>query len=278
MLKTPLKNTGDTYAVESYNNTISQELQNVVLQTGQTLSAANQFQLLQAATRIGSSIFAYTDTGTTNNYVLNPVQPNFVLTKYIEGMTVIFKVTNSNTGDSFANVSGLGNILIVNPNGNSLIANQLVENLFAEIVYSEGRFILVEENAIDSTLRTELLDTTPGTEGATQIGHISTTLFNFLPKSFGKVFWNGATYVAVNAYNVINVNRIGVGVVDVTFSDPMTTTNYGVKFGVEASYTDTQGYSADTSFKNFNDFRVKINRSDSAFVDTSFHFVVHEVR
>lgn len=86
------------------------------------------------------SLFAGTDTGVANSYVLN-FAANF--SSLVNGIILYWTPANSNTGASTLNVNNLGIVPIVNPDGSALQAGQLVGNQIAIVVYQNGVFQVI---------------------------------------------------------------------------------------------------------------------------------------
>jgi len=225
MQKTALKQTGDVYGVDEFNNTISQELQSVVSNTDQTFDPGDSEQLAQGVVKTASAILEYNDSGTTNSYVLTKI--GFIaLPFYVEGMTCIFKVVNTNTGASTVNVDGLGVAPLMDGNGNDLLGGELVADLSAEIIYLNNVFVLVNESTTDAALAVDFSDDTPGSEGSKLIGHTNESLYNVLPRAFGRVSEASGVYTLENSYNITSISKSSTGVVDITFDEDMSTATY----------------------------------------------------
>jgi hypothetical protein len=87
------------------------------------------------------TLYAGVDTGSANAYVVN-FTANF--TAYTDGIVLYFIPSNANTGASTINVNGLGIISIINQNGTSLTANELLANQVVTILYKGGSFLLIQ--------------------------------------------------------------------------------------------------------------------------------------
>lgn len=110
MRSVPTKAPGNTYTATEFNELMSQELQNSVLTSGQTLNPGDLNQLGKAMSVYGSAGDFYTDAGTANTYVLTPigVPARQAPPAYIDGLRVRFVVGNTNTGASTINLNSLG--------------------------------------------------------------------------------------------------------------------------------------------------------------------------
>jgi len=101
------KVTGDTLEAVEFNQSIS-ELQNVI--EGENISLANNDlnQLGKALANKSTTGNFYTDSGSPNTYILSSLSQNQNPTAYRNGMTVRFVASNTNTGASTIDVTGLG--------------------------------------------------------------------------------------------------------------------------------------------------------------------------
>lgn len=163
MKEVPVKVADSTYTAPEFTEGVSQEAQNLVLNTGQTLDESNLHQTTQGVSKLSSSKFQYLDTGSTvNTYVvgtLNILGGNTTLTSYFNGMTVIFQVPIVNTGGSTLNVDSLGAIPVLNAAATPLVANDLVAGTYVTCIFENGNFIVAKQNALDENLRAILSST-----------------------------------------------------------------------------------------------------------------------
>jgi len=118
---------------ETWLNSVTSEVNNVITSTGQTLAVENSNQL-----SIATSIYAaggdfYTDSGTADDYILSVIGSKVAPSAYFTGMRVRFVVGNTNTGAATANIATLGDKGIKARDGSSdpaageLIAGQIVD-------------------------------------------------------------------------------------------------------------------------------------------------------
>lgn len=107
-----------------------------------TLSDAAGNQLWQATYVAGAQVSLYggVDTGAANAYVLANV-PNIPALQ--NGYVLYWVPANANTGGSTLNVNGLGAVAIVNANGSALTAGQIAAGEPVEIIYYNGKWILL---------------------------------------------------------------------------------------------------------------------------------------
>lgn len=134
-------------------NSIVDELENAVTDSGQTLDASSETtpdpsptQLSRAITEASQSADFYTDSGAADAYVLTAAGNWRQSTAYRNGQHFRFLPTNANTGASTINVSGLGVKTLENVNGTSLNANQLDTTRVALVYYdsSADKFKLID--------------------------------------------------------------------------------------------------------------------------------------
>lgn len=101
------------------------------------------FQLMNPSysKTIQNNIYVYgVDGGSANAYTITTTP---AVTSYVEGLGVIVKITNANTGASTLNVSSLGTKNIKLTNGNDPDANDLVSGMVARLIYDGTNFQLM---------------------------------------------------------------------------------------------------------------------------------------
>jgi len=101
------KITGGVLTADEWNQ-VPSELQNVIEQTGQTLTSADLNQLGKGLANYVANSNFYTDSGVADAYVLTSIGSKQSPTAYVDGMTVEFLPGNTNTGVSTVNVATLG--------------------------------------------------------------------------------------------------------------------------------------------------------------------------
>lgn len=101
------KTTGSTLTAVEWNQ-LPQESQNIITQTGQTLTDSDLNQLGKGVASYAAGGAFYTDSGAADAYVLTTVGGKQAPAGYFDGMTVEFITTNANTGASTVNVASLG--------------------------------------------------------------------------------------------------------------------------------------------------------------------------
>lgn len=143
-------NVGDTLPASDFNANIRNELQNVVTSAGFTLDPeggadTNLNMLGQTVAKYANASWYYQDSGTANNYLLSRVGTLKSLDAYVDGVTVLFKIGNTNTGASTINVDSIGSKNLTDESGNALVANALLGGSYAIARYNstDNRFELV---------------------------------------------------------------------------------------------------------------------------------------
>lgn len=97
------------------------------------------------------TLYGGVDTGSANTYVLTFVS-NF--TAYQDGIVIYWVPANANTGASTLNVNGLGAVAIINQNGSTLTAGQLIANQVAVVMYKGTGFQLLSSGLASSASQT----------------------------------------------------------------------------------------------------------------------------
>lgn len=138
------KVTGNTVNASEWNQ-IPSELQNVITDTGQTLSGANLDQLgIALKTYVADSDY-YTESGAANSYVLTSQAGRQPCAAYTNGMRIRFIPGNSNTAASVVNVDSLGSKNLVDEDGNAFVgdSNEIRAGKIYEFSYNGTEFQLV---------------------------------------------------------------------------------------------------------------------------------------
>lgn len=115
------KSTGGDLTAIQWNDTRT-EAQNVVLGTGQTLSAGDANQLGKGVAMYAGNGDYYTDSGAADAYVLSVIGSKQAPPAFVDGLRFRFIAGNVPTGPSTINPAGLGVVDLVNADGNALTA------------------------------------------------------------------------------------------------------------------------------------------------------------
>lgn len=144
MRSVPAKATDDTYTADEFTEGVSQESQNLVLSSGQVLTAADLNQMGKAAAIYGGAGDFYTDSGGVNTYVLAPGGTRQTPPTLLDGMRVRFIAGNTNSGASTVNVNGIG-VTPIEQGGSALVGGEIVAGAIIELAYntSNGSFTVV---------------------------------------------------------------------------------------------------------------------------------------
>lgn len=139
MKQIPIKvdNVGDTFNAAEINSTTFEE-QNIVTDTGQSLSGADLHQVSKAAAVYAGAGDYYSDTGTASAYQLASIGSKKYPPTYVEGQKVRFTPANSNSGTPpvTARIATLPAKNIKKNGGTSnLEANDIVANFETTLSY-----------------------------------------------------------------------------------------------------------------------------------------------
>lgn len=142
------------------------------------------------------TLYGGIDTGVTNAYVLTFVA-NF--TAYVDGVTIFWVPSHTNSGASTINVNGLGAVSIINQDGSALSAGQIANNRIVEMIYKGTGFVL---------LNTEVANVWGGTSGGSSGAYtLAATQFSAYRPGL-LIYWiPNVTYTGGGC--TINVNGLG---------------------------------------------------------------------
>lgn len=139
---------GNTVASIEWNQLA--DVDNLVINSGQTPSTSNLDQLAIASARYSSGGQFFTDSGTANAYVLTPVSPfkspvsSGAGEGYFNGMTIIFRAGNANSGASTVNVNGAGVKDLKKADGTNVATGDILTNEDVVFRYNGTNFIKLE--------------------------------------------------------------------------------------------------------------------------------------
>lgn len=136
------KITGGTLTANEWNE-LPSEVQNVIEQTGQTLSALDLNQLGKGVAAYASYGDFYEDSGSANVYVLSVIGTKQMPPAYKDGFRARFVTDNTNTGASTVNVAGLGVKAIEKVSSGAIVAGTLNAGEITELVYVLARDVFV---------------------------------------------------------------------------------------------------------------------------------------
>lgn len=206
---------GDTLPASDFNANLRSELQNVVTSSDQTLDAeggpdTDVEMLGKAITIYANASQYYQDSGAANAYVLARVGNLKPLVDYIDGVTVMFKAGNSNTGASTINVDSLGAKALRDNTDTALVGGEITANGYViaryhstndrfEILYSQSTADLPIPAAGDSLQNIQVNEDGDGYE-------LCGPLINFKNKIINGNFdlWDYDTSQTSNGYGSDN--------------------------------------------------------------------------
>jgi hypothetical protein len=153
----PNKVTGSSLTAAEFMQIVT-ELEQQIADVGQVVSSADLGQVSKSTANYVANGSFYVDSGAADAYVLSGGGSKKGITAYQEGMSLLFKVSATNTGASTVNVNSLGNKAITDFNGNALTAGQLLVNDYVEIIFvnASNHFRIIQSkanvnNSIDNT-------------------------------------------------------------------------------------------------------------------------------
>jgi hypothetical protein len=126
------------------------DVDNLVINSGQTPSTSNLDQLAIASARYSSGGQFFTDSGTANAYVLTPVSPFKSAVSsgagegYFNGMIIIFRAGNANSGASTINVNSAGVKNLKKADGTDVATGDILTTRDVSFRYNGTNFIKVE--------------------------------------------------------------------------------------------------------------------------------------
>jgi len=119
-------------------NSFANELQNIMLAAGISLSGADLFQIARSiGTYVAQGDF-YSSAGASNAYVLTSLGALRVPTAYIDKQRVIFKAPFSNTLAATVNANGIGVVAIVTAAQTPLVNGDIVANEYLTLRFSQS--------------------------------------------------------------------------------------------------------------------------------------------
>jgi len=140
----PVKVDGVSVEPAAEYNNLASELKTVVSSIGQTFTTGSIIQLAQAIAVYSAAGAYYTDGGAANSYVLSVAPVTRIpVVLYFDGFEAYFLPTNTNTGASTVNISGLGAKAILQRDGVSPLAGgEIVAGSLLRIFYDGVNFRL----------------------------------------------------------------------------------------------------------------------------------------
>ena len=139
---------GNTVGASEWNQLA--DVDNFVISSGQTPSTSNLEQLGIGSARYSSGGQFFTDSGTANAYVLSPVSPfkspvsSGAGEGYFNGMIIIFRAGNANSGASTVNVNSAGVKNLKKADGTDVATGDILTTRDVAFRYDGTNFIKVE--------------------------------------------------------------------------------------------------------------------------------------
>lgn len=152
MKQIPTQQDGLTSLAAADFNQIPLETQTIITSSGQALDGNFTNQASRAIIDLGMNAGFYTDSGTANNIVLSNSN-NPAPTSLRDGIEVVFKAANTNTGATTLNLANLGAKNILSQAGGVLSANEItVDNIYQAIYVASDDSFRVKDKYIKSTI------------------------------------------------------------------------------------------------------------------------------
>lgn len=162
-------------------------------------------------------VYAGTDTGSANAYIVTFVAGQPIPAAYTAGMRVVFKALTACTGASTVNVQGLGVVNIKRANGVALAANDIVSGQLVELTYDGTNFQMVNFLGTGTNTNSNTIIDIPYIADS---GSQNAIIATFSP-SIGS--YSDGLYVAVKLANAITgactINANGLGVKSIVLGD-----------------------------------------------------------
>lgn len=170
------KITGDTLAASEWNE-VPTELQNVITDTGQSLTSSDLDQLGKGIKTYASDADFYVESGAANVYVLTSQTGRQPCPAYTLGMRIRFIPGNNNTGSSTVDVDSLGVRNLYDEDGIAFVgdANEIRAGKIYEFAYNGTEFQLVSPIIPFDTASSAVVPV-----GSTIVWHTATPPTNFL--------------------------------------------------------------------------------------------------
>lgn len=191
-------------------NAFQEEICNVIEAASITLDKTEQDQLLQALYHIiqqgASSYAASTTAANTYTAILTPAPAT-----YVEGMKVLIKFTNHNTGAATINLNSLGAKNIKRLDGSALQANDIADGMIALLVYDGTNFQLIGINVANFVTLAQyqndsLCYATTSSSPNTYVASLSTAPASYTAGLRASIKFTNAN---TNTAPTINLNSLG---------------------------------------------------------------------
>jgi hypothetical protein len=195
------------------------------------------------------------DSGTANTYVVT-FPTGVIPASYTAGLSVVMKVTNSNTGASTVNVNGLGAKNILNPDSSALSSGQMPANSIVTLIYDGTQFLLAGGSPSS-------INIAGGTKGQVPVqSAVGTTTFMDSSFAFKNRIINGAM--------VIDQRNAGASVTPTTST--YTLDRWNAVNSITSKYTVQQVSDAPTGFIN----SLKVTSSAATSLGASDYYYLQQ--
>lgn len=166
--------TGDILAAEAFNTNFIDELQAIATSAGFTLDVeagpdTDTSMVVKSIVLYSIASQYFAESGAADAYVLTRAGTLQALSSYADGVVVIFKPSNSNTGASTINVDSLGVKDLVASDGTALAGGEVLANKYVIARYNSStddfEIVFSDISGSGSLTASQLsLDSTPDTD------------------------------------------------------------------------------------------------------------------
>jgi hypothetical protein len=160
-------NSGDTLSAEEFNS-LKNEIQDIILETGQELSLSTLDQLRKAVSVYSRALYCRDTSSIENIITLSRPASLQDAPAYYNGLTVLFDTANANTGATTVNLNSLGIKKIRTSSDTDLVGGEVLANNIYILTYNpafdsaDGAFVLHPIGAnIQSLIHNATSKTTP---------------------------------------------------------------------------------------------------------------------
>jgi hypothetical protein len=204
------KVTGSTLLATEWNQPMT-ELQNIITDSGQTLSSGNLNQVGKGVAQYVANGNYYVDIGVADSINLVRVGSKQIIDSLVDGMLIMFKPVANNTGATtitFSTTSFPASISLYYSDGTDLSADELIVGVYSLAIYSDSlsAFVLLNPHANASipgkiTLSDSILSTSGEDDKVAATPLAVNTVLNSViieSQSLSKINWPQISYNDAN--------------------------------------------------------------------------------
>ena len=195
MQNIPTKTDGVANLPAAEFNQIPDEMEQAIIDSGQTLSGGTLDQISKAMSIYAAGGDFYTDSGAADAYVLSVIGSKKAPVAYFVGMAVRFLPGNANTGASTINVATLGSINIKLADGSTDPAANDIGTTEIQLTYDGTVFRISSRASVAAATPVDNVVVVTSTSNATTIDFGDADPFNAV---FKHVFTENTTFTFSN--------------------------------------------------------------------------------